>query len=157
MVRSARSSGERVWCVLEPGGSTQLGGATEQDRSGERVERQREEEALGEARAESLELLELLRRLDAFGDGVERHAAADRDDALHDLTTVGRVAEAMDERAVDLQGRDGESPQLADRAEAGAEVIDADLDVALTQCLQQTAGHVDVAHHDRFRQVEAEV
>ena len=48
------------------------------------------------------------------------------DEVGRDRGVLGVVLDALDERAVDLDHVDREAPQLAERREAGAEVVDRD-------------------------------
>jgi len=46
----------------------------------------------------------------------------------HDRRVLGVATQAGDERVVDLEDVDGETPEVGQRRVAGAEVVDRDLD-----------------------------
>src|SRR4051794_41729764 len=71
-----------------------------------RAHRRGEQVALRAMAAEALEGLQLLDGLDALGDRAEAEAVGDVDDRTDDRRVVLLGAEAVDERAVDLDGVD---------------------------------------------------
>ena len=64
------------------------------------IQRQREQESLGEAESEGAQLIELFGRFHPFGDCIDGHAAAERDDGLHDLAAFATGVQLVDEGAV---------------------------------------------------------
>ena len=88
--------------------------------------RMREVVALAEVAAECPELGELVGGLDALGGDREAERVAELHDGRHDRGAFGVAAEALDERAVDLQRVHRERTEIRERRLAGAEVVDAD-------------------------------
>src|SRR5260221_5277151 len=71
-----------------------------------------------------VENLELLLLLHAFGDDADAQAAAHGDDRAHDREALRRRADVAEESAVDLERIDAEMPDVPQRREARAEVVD---------------------------------
>ena len=88
-------------------------------------QRPREQVALPAVAAEAHELAALVLVLDPLGDDAQVEREAERDDRAHERVVVGvRVADPVDERAVDLERVDREVAQVGERREAGAEVVE---------------------------------
>src|SRR5829696_6546093 len=87
------------------------------DRSGE-------QEALPEAATELPQHAQLITRLDALGDHVEPECAPDLEHGLHNLAVARAVRDLGHERAVDLEGVEGEAPKAAERGIPRPEVVD---------------------------------
>src|SRR5256885_298105 len=73
------------------------------------------------------EELQLLLRLDAFGDDLEPELAAHRDDGRADRGVIRVPPEIRHERAVDLERLDREMLEVRERGVAGAEIVDRDV------------------------------
>ena len=83
----------------------------------------------------------------------------ERDEVGGDRGVAGVVLDALHERAVHLDHVDREAAQLAERREAGAEVVDRDAHSQLVEVLQLGAGAVArraLGHDCRLRDLEAE-
>ena len=76
--------------------------------------------------AELAQALELDLALDALGDDLQAERAGDLDDGGDDRRVLVLGADAVDERAVDLDDVEREALQARQRRVAGAEVVDED-------------------------------
>src|SRR5439155_12630059 len=85
-----------------------------------------EEEALREIAAELSQRRQLPVGLDALGDREQAERVGEADEVRRDRGVLRIVLDALDERAIDLDQVDREAPELAERREAGAEVVDCD-------------------------------
>src|SRR5216684_1308861 len=90
---------------------------------------------------------ELLGRLHPLGDDFEVEALRQGEDGVHDLRPLLRLADALDEAAVDLERVDGELVQVAERRVAGAEVVEIEAHAHRPQ-LGHVVGHVAVLLHE---------
>src|SRR4051794_34649957 len=107
-------------------------------------------EALGEVDAELREQLERLRVGHELSDRVAPDRAGEQHDRLDDLA-VDRVAgEPAYELAVDLEVVDRQLPQRRERAEAGAEVVEGDLEAEPAERFRERVGAVDVRDRRRL-------
>ena len=86
--------------------------------------------------------MELAARLDPLGDRDQAERVGEADEVGGDRRVLGVVLDALDERAVDLDHVDREAAQLAERREAGAEVVDRDPHAEVVQLLELVAGAV---------------
>ena len=111
----------------------------------------REQEALREVAAELAQRGQLRLGLDALGHRDEAEGVRQADDVRRDRGIARIVLGALHERAVDLDHVDREAPQLPERREAGAEVVDGDADAVGVQRLQLGARALAgrAALHDR--------
>src|SRR5919197_1933098 len=82
--------------------------------------------ALPELAAQPAQLLELLGALDALGDRLQAHPAAELDDRARQRAVLRAAGDRVDEALVDLQRVDRELAQVAQRRVAGAEAVDGD-------------------------------
>ena len=103
-------------------GLDQLGGA----RAAEQV-------ALATVAADLAQARQLQRGLDALGDHRQAEGVAELDDGLDDRRVLGVDAQAVDERAVDLDRLDREPLQVGERRVAGAEVVDGEVQAEAAQ------------------------
>ena len=92
-----------------------------------------EQVALRQARTEVGEQVALRDRLDTLGDPAQPELGREAGDRAHDRQVVRLEVHPGDERAVDLQVRDGEAAQVGQRRVAGAEVVEADHHAAVAQ------------------------
>src|SRR3954447_19238321 len=114
-----------------------------------------EVEALPELAAEALQGHELVVVFDPFGDGRERQAFAEADDRAHELRLAGgALAEAHDERAVDLQHVDRELVEVAERGVARPEVVEREQHARLLQLLERRQVLDAVLEQDALRHLE---
>src|SRR5437764_2578066 len=90
-----------------------LSGVIKHGKGGRAVDRSGEQEALGEQAAESLQLGELLRGLDAFRHGPQAKALAHSNDAAGKRGRGAVRSQAVDEAAIDLDRVDREMLQVA--------------------------------------------
>src|SRR5450756_257412 len=88
--------------------------------------------------------LQLLFRLDAFGDHDFVEAGAEAGDGADDGAGVALVAEIADERLVDLDLIEGELAQVVERGVAGAEVVERQADAEILELLHRRQGAVVV-------------
>ena len=107
-----------------------------------------EEVALAVLATDGLKLPKLLDRLDALSRDREAEALRQRRHAPHDGRVIARVAEAGDERAVDLEPVDREALQVAEDGVAGPEVVNRELDAELLD-LQSTSMTLSVSRMHR--------
>src|SRR5439155_2146006 len=98
--------------------------------------RPREEEALREVAAEAAQRRELAVRLDALCDREHTERMGQRDEIRGDRGVLRLLLHPLDEGAVDLDHVHREVAELAERGEAGAEVVDRDADTVLVQSLE---------------------
>ena len=85
-----------------------------------------EGKALGVLAIELLQPLDLIHRLDAFGDHVEAQLGSERDDGTDDRHLRMRHAAIvghLHERGGDLDGVEREAVQVAERGMTGAEIV----------------------------------
>ena len=120
-------------CTSEPAPRAQ-GGVLGRGPSGQEVlhgaglEWPCEQVALATVAVLALELGVLLGLLDPLGQGLETEGLAQLDQGADQRPGLGRVGHGGDERAVDLEGVDGELLEIGQRGVAGAEVVDGDAD-----------------------------
>ena len=84
-------------------------------------------------------------RLHALRDHFEAEIVRHRDQRAHDRGVAGVVGDLADEAAVDLDPRQREARQIAERRIAGAEIVECELDAAVVNLLQ----HGGVAEVER--------
>src|SRR5665213_3070771 len=97
-----------------------------------------------------LEQRELARLLDALGERLDRERLAELDERADQGVPFGVTADAGDERAVDLQGVDGEALEIGQGGVAGAEVVDRDAHAELLDRDKSPGGLLSVAHQRRL-------
>src|SRR5215212_7307202 len=114
------------------------------------------EEALPVLAAQGIEPRVLLFGLDAFGDHAHAEVRRERDDGSNDLAVLRVVRHLRDERAVYLQGVDGEAVQVGERRVARAEVVDGELYAEPAKLGEERGGAFGVVHHGALRDFELE-
>src|SRR5207253_7143407 len=77
--------------------------------------------------SETLKQGELGLGLDALGDDFLLEILCERDDGLEDLRILAALADAVNERAVDLERVEGQAMQIAEARISRAKIIDAEL------------------------------
>ena len=77
------------------------------------------------------EVVELVDRFDAFGEGSEAEVPAELDEDADQRVGFGGAVDRVGERAVDLDRVDRELLERGERGVAGAEVVDRDVDAEL--------------------------
>ncbi len=107
--------------------------------------------------AERAQALELAFRLDALGNDAHTERAGHADDRLDDrAVAVAVLAQAHDERAVDLQAVERIALQVAQRRVAGAEVIEQQPDAECLQQLDRERGRGPLLKQQPLGDLEAE-
>ena len=101
--------------------------------------RPRQQIALAVVAAEILQQRKLGLGFDAFGDHFLFEALGERDDRLQDLGIFAAFADAVNERAVDLERVERQAVQIAERRIARAKIVDAELDAELLEPVE----HID--------------
>jgi hypothetical protein len=115
-----------------------------------------EEVPLGLVAFEVLEKRQLLGLFHALGHDPQVQAARHADHGRDDRRVVTARTDLSNEGLVDLQGIDGETPQVAQARIAGPKVIDGDPDAALAQRLEDLRGRRDVLHEHALGQLQLE-
>src|SRR4051794_25484086 len=110
--------------------------------------------ALGEVAAEAPQRGQLLRRLDAFGDGGHPEDGSQVDDGLDDGLGRG-ILDRRGEAAVELEHVEREVLQPGERGVAGAEVVERQAEAAFAQQEQLLAHRGDVRVEDPLAHLEA--
>jgi len=87
--------------------------------------------------SEHVDDLDVFREL---GDGLLAGQMTDLVDRAHHLAIDGVVQDLLHEAAVDLQKIHREMLQIAERGQAGAEIVERELAAELLQCLDETVG-----------------
>ena len=106
--------------------------------------------ALEEADAFAAQDRRLLGGLDAFGHGGEAEPARQADEMAQEDLVVVVLAEIAHEGAVDLDGVDGERLEVAQRGEAGAEIVERDAAAQLAQRSHEARAFLDVVQRRRL-------
>src|SRR5690606_25530088 len=120
------------------------------------AERCREEVALRELHPERTQLIQLLRRLDAFRDRVHGERVPESDDRLDHARTLRVRAQAAHEAAVYLHIGQRQLLELLQRRVAGPEVVEADPDAAIGERAQHAAREVRRVVDRALRPLEAQ-
>ena len=94
-------------------------------------------------------------RLDPFGDHLEPEIVRHGDQRAHDGGVLGVVGDVAHEAAVDLDAREREAREIAQRGIAGAEIVERELDAPLRQ-LSQNPDRVLVVERDVLGDLELE-
>ena len=110
--------------------------------------------ALCQFAAHHLQGIDLRRGLDAFGQHPHVEAASHRHHGLHDGAVVGVAGQALDEGAVDLDAIDRQALEVAERGEAGAEVVQREADAHLADAVQGGDGGFGVLEDVGFGDFE---
>jgi len=92
-----------------------------------------EEVALGNITASLPQKLQLLRRFNALGDNAHPELLGHADDRLGQDGGVGVTGQLSHERTVNLEAAQRKPLQVAERREAGAEVVNAEDDASLAK------------------------
>src|SRR6185312_13208063 len=111
-----------------------------------RAERAGEQEALAAVAVLLPDQRELLRALDALGQGLDRERLAELNEASQEDLTLVPVADLRDERAVDLERVDWELLEVGERRVAGAEVVDRDPHAEPLDLQEPACGLLGIAH-----------
>src|ERR1041385_7450189 len=116
-----------------------------------------EEVALDLVAAEQLQEPQLIFCLDAFGNHFQTQVVGERDDGHHELSVV-RVARCFHhKRSINLERIDRQSLQRGQRREAGAEVVDRDVDAHTLQPAQHLRRKLRVLHDGALRQLQLQI
>ncbi len=97
---------------------------------------------------------ELVRGLDAFGDGVQAEAVRHADDGANDGPVFRVMADIAHERLVDLELVHLEPFQVAQGRIAGAEIVDGHADAARVKRIHHRHRRLRVLHRDRLGQFQ---
>ena len=92
----------------------------------------------------------------AFGDDLHAEVAGEAEDGLDDGEAVVVLGHTGDEGAIDLEQIEGETMQVAERGEAGAEVVDAEADAKRFELGEDADGVFGVGHADALGDLETE-
>src|SRR5690606_27538560 len=112
--------------------------------------------ALDEVAAERPQKVELRLRLDALRDDREIHRLAQRDERL-DEGVGGRIeSDLAHEAAVDLELVERELAQIADRREAGPEIVQRELEAELLEARELAFGERRVLDEDALGELQLE-
>src|SRR2546425_2419353 len=109
-------------------------------------QRSGQEEALGAVAIQLAQALELRPSLDALGDYMLAQRFAQADDRADDLAAFLRLADLTDERAVDLQARNRQCRQVAERRVTGSEIVHAQAHAQFAQLLQRWDDALELLH-----------
>src|SRR5260221_3122435 len=112
--------------------------------------------ALKEVDALLLEQRRLLGGLNPLGNGGQAKSAGEAEEMAQDDLIVGSVDEVAHERAVDLDDIEGERLEVAQRSEAGAEIVERDAAAEVAHRLNETRRFVEVAQRRRLRDLDDE-
>ena len=105
-----------------------------------------DEIALGEIAAEGVEVVEGFEVLDTFGGDQQAEAVAELDDGLDDGAGLLGLAGVEDEGFVDFDLREGHADELDEGGEAGAEVVDGELETLDAETGEQVEREDGIDH-----------
>ena len=113
-----------------------------------------EQVALAHLAPDRPQLVELQRGLDPLGDAAQPERARQAHDRGRDRGAVGALADALHERAVDLEHLDGQALEVRERRVPGAEVVDREVQPERAQRAERAHRRLGVAHQRRLRDLE---
>ena len=120
-------------------------------------ERPAEDVALDLADAELADQVQVVVGLDAFGGGVHAERFGQRDDGADDgAVAVGRRGGAADEALVDLDLVERRLLQIAERAVAGAEIVEREPDAEILEPGEGVVGAVALGEEHALGDLELE-
>ena len=95
-------------------------------------------------------------RLDTLRDGGKTEPVGETHEVAQEHLVVVVLAEIADEGAVDLDGVDGERLKVAQRGEAGAEIVERDAAAEIAQRADETRRFLDVVQRRRLGDLDHE-
>ena len=99
----------------------------------------------------------LFRRFHTFRNDAKLEAFTHVDDGADEGGIVRVSGHLVDERLVDLQGMNGELPQITQTGITRAEVINGKLYAQACKCMQHGIGNLDVSHENTFSQFQFQI
>ena len=103
-----------------------------------------------------LQDLGVFRRFHPFGDGLQVELVGEINEGAHQILVGGVMLEVAAEGAVELDDIDRQVAQVAERGEAGAEIIDGDTAADVAQRFHEAEGFLEIAEGNGFGDLHGE-